>query len=334
MIPIKIVNNDTVNRLHIGYIVGTTCNYKCHYCFDGCNDGKYRFPTNFDLVRNNLAHIINVYREKLNKQHVRIHVSGGEPTLWPELGEFSKYFSGELNCKVSVSTNGTRTLRFWKEYAKYFDDIGISIHNEKCDTDHLIEIMDWIYLNEPDVLVNGTVLMDPFNWDRCVEIVDKLQSHPTPWLLKVRPVLFDGQLKHYTAEQLEYLRGKIKKSPPDTWIQHMKDIGTIQHSEPNIQAILEDGETIKYNTFKFLENDWQHFKGWNCNIGIDRFAIERNGDIQGSCGARNLFGLLSPLNIYDSLLPEKFTADTVKGTTCPRDYCICATDVRMTKSRV
>lgn len=333
MKPIQIINNDTVNRLHIGFTIGTTCNYKCHYCFDGCNDGQYRFPTDLNLIKKNLSHVIGVYKTNFNKTHIRIHITGGEPTLWPELGEFAEYFNKELDCKISLSTNGTRTLRFWQDYSKYFDDIGISIHNERCDTNHIIEVMDWIYTNT-DVLVNGTVLMDPFNWDRCEQIVTTLKNHPTPWLLKARPVLFNGQMQNFNESQIEYMREKIKKMPPTEWIEKQKQLRTIQSNEPDVSAVLDTGEIIKYNTFKFLENDWQHFTGWKCNLGIDRFTIERNGDIQGSCGARNLFGLDTPLSIYDPNLESKFKKEIVKETICPQEFCICATDVRMTKINV
>jgi hypothetical protein len=334
MKPIQIINNDTVNRLHIGFIVGTTCNYKCHYCFDSCNDGLYRFPTDLNLLKRNLSHIINLYRDNFNKSHIRIHITGGEPTLWPELGKFTEYFNKELDCKISLSTNGTRTIRFWNTYASYFDDIGISIHNERCDPDHIIKVMDHIYNNSPDVLVNGTVLMDPINWDRCMSIVDRLVAHQTPWLLKVRPVLFNGKMLFFNEKQVSIMSEKIKKCPPMDRVNRYKELETIQLNEPDVTAVLENGETTTYNTFNFLTNDWQHFQGWQCNLGIDRFGIERNGDIQGTCGARNLFGLDAPLNIYDPKLPEKFTPDIIKTTICPQQSCLCATDIRMTKKNV
>jgi molybdenum cofactor biosynthesis enzyme MoaA len=111
MQPIKIVNYDAVNSLHIGYVVGTTCNFKCHYCFDGCNDGQYRFPADLNLVKENLGYLIELYRTYYNKEKVRIHITGGEPTLWPDLGEFVKYFHDEYNCKISLSTNGNNMLK-------------------------------------------------------------------------------------------------------------------------------------------------------------------------------------------------------------------------------
>lgn len=334
MKPIKIINYDTDHRLHIGFTIGTTCNYKCHYCFEGCNDGKYRFPENFELVKKNFTYIINLYRNHFKKSHIRINITGGEPSLWPRLGEFAEYFSKELDCKISLSTNGSRTLNFWMRYAKFFDDIHISIHNEFCDPDHIIRVMDWIYENEKNVLINGTVLMDPFHWDRCVSIAEKLKNHPTPWLLKVRPILLNGQMDHYESHELDYMREKIKKRPPEEWINNIKSLGTIQSTAPNIKVFLDNGDVMPQNTFEIFENNWQHFAGWSCNLGVDRFTIERNGDIQGSCGARNLFGLSQPLSIYDENLDKKFTPDIVNPIICPQQYCICATDVRTTKHNV
>jgi len=334
MKPIQIINNDTVDRLHIGFIVGTTCNYKCHYCFDGCNDGLYRFPTDLNLIKKNLSHIVNIYRDHHNKKHIRIHITGGEPTLWPDLGEFAEHFNERMDCKISLSTNGTRTLRFWQEYSRYFDDIGISIHNERCDPSHVIEVMDYIYNHEPDVLINGTVLMDPMNWNRCESIADRLTEHPTPWLLKTRPVLLDGKLMSFDQTQIDYMSEKIKKMPPKDRIDRYKQLEIIQDTAPDVSAILDNGDVVKYDTFNFLVKDWQHFQGWECNLGIDRLGIERNGDIQGMCGARNLFGLDTPLNIYDSKLQEKFIPKIIKPTICPQQNCLCATDIRMTKKNV
>lgn len=331
MKPVSIINNDLDDRLHIGFIVGTTCNYKCHYCFESCNDGKYRWPTDLNLITKNLQHLIEIYKIKFNKNSIRLHITGGEPTLWPELGEFAKYFKKIVGCKITISTNGTRTLRFWEQYAEFFDDIAISIHNERCDVNHLIEIMDYIYLHHPDVLINGTVLMDPLNWSRSEEIASKLTAHLTPWLLKTRPVLTQGKMDLFDETQINYMADKIKKMPPKERIDRYKELEIIQKDEPNVIAILEDGTSVKYNTFNFLENNWHHFKGWKCNLGIDRIGIERNGDVQGICGARNLFGLNQPINIYDSKFTEKFTTNIIQPTICPQQSCLCATDIRMTK---
>lgn len=332
MKPIAIINNNYNDLLYIEYLVGTTCNFKCHYCFEGCNDGKYRFTNDLDTLKKNLGHMFTVYKEHFNKKKIRLNVTGGEPSLWPQLGEFAEHFNKEYGCNVTLITNGSRTMRFWKEYAKYFGDICISVHNEFCDVDHTIEMMDWVY-NNTDCLINAVVLMDPKNWDRCVSIVDKMAAHPTPWLLKVRPVLFQGDMTHYTSEQNAYIKDKIKKLPPQEWIQRMKDLGNMQTSDDGMNLVMENKEVVKADTFTIFQNNWHHFNGWKCNIGIDRFYIGMNGDITGACGARNLFNIEPPLSIYDPELTTKFTKEVIVETTCKQLYCDCPTETKLPKRK-
>lgn len=332
MIPIEIINNDYNTSLRMEYIIGTLCNYKCRYCYDGCNDGQYRFPKDFDLVIKNLGHILNVYKTHFNKKEIRLHLTGGEPSLWPELGKFAEHFHQNHNCKISIVTNGSRTMRFWKEYAKYFDDISISVHNQFSDVDHVIEIMDWIF-NNTDVLINAQVMMDPLHWDRCVEIAEKMKSHPTPWVLKIKPILINGELEGFTEEQLAYTKQKMKKIPPEDWIQKQRELGRIQEKKSDMRIRMDTGEEMSADTFKVIENGWHHFTGWDCNLGVDKFAIERDGSISGSCGARNMFGRDIPFSIYDPDLESKFTPDVVTTTRCQQIYCACPTEIKIPKRK-
>ena len=333
MKPIAIFNDDFKNVLRIEYIIGTLCNYKCHYCYPGCNDGKYRFPTDFNMVVNNLSHMLNIYKEHFGKKEVRINLTGGEPTLWPELGKFAEYFSKTHNCKISIVTNASRTMRFWKEYAHYFDDISISVHNEFADVDHVIEVMDWVYHNT-NVLINAQVLMDPLNWDRCVMIAEKMKSHTTPWVLKVKPVFTNGEIKGFTEEQLSYIEQKMKKIPPAEWIQLQRTLGRLQENKSDMRVLMDTGEEIPADTFKVISNGWHFFSGWDCNLGVDRFAIERDGTISGSCGARNMFGMTDRFSIYDPEFSTKFTPDIITTTRCQQVLCNCPTEVKIPKRKI
>jgi len=333
MKPIAILNKDFDGVLRIEYIIGTLCNYKCHNCYDGCNDGKYRFPTDFNMVTKNLSHMLKIYKEHLGKQNVRINLTGGEPSLWPELGEFAEYFSKNHDCKISIVTNASRTMRFWMEYAKYFDDISISVHNEFADVDHIIEVMDWVFYNT-DVLINAQVLMDPLHWDRCVEIAEKMKAHPTPWVLKTKPIFTDGEIKGFTPEQIAYTEQKMKKIPPVEWIQKQRDLGRIQDSKSDMRVVMDSGEEIPADTFKVIQNGWHYFTGWDCNLGVDRFAIERDGVISGSCGARNMFGGVNRFSIYDPEFESKFTPDVITTTRCQQLYCNCPTEVKIPKRKL
>lgn len=329
----EIINDNFKNSMTIEYLVGTTCNYKCHYCFEGCNDGKYRFTTDLELLKQNLGHMIKIYRNDFNKTDIRLNINGGEPTLWPDLGEFAKYFSTEFNCRLTIVTNGSRTLRFWKEYAHYFEDVAISVHNEQCDVEHIKEIMDYMFYNT-DCLVNATVFMDPLNFNRAVEITENLKNHNTPWLLKVRPIMLNGVMPLYTKEQKEYIEDKIKKLPPKEWIDKMKTLGRLQSDNDGMFVRTVDNAIVKKDTNYIMQNNLYHFAGWQCNLGIDRFVINRGGIIQGSCGAKNIFNFEKPLSIYDDDLVTRFNKEVIKPITCGQSYCGSPTEIKLPKIKI
>lgn len=334
MKPIAIDNDIFNNYLYINFICTTVCNYKCSYCFEGCNDGKFRWPNNIDLLKENLGHMMTVYKEKLNKTNIRLNIAGGEPTLWPQLGEFAEFFNKEYNCKLTLATNGSRTLRFWQDYAKYFDDICIAAHHESCDPEHIKEVMDYIYENT-DCLINCLVLMDPIYWDKCVNLVEEFQNHPTPWLLKVRPLILNNKLADYTEEQHEYIKNKMKKMPPNVWIQKMKDLGRLGTEEDiqGMQVTMDNGEIIKVDTNYMMKNNWYFFTGWECNIGIDRFQIDADGSIIGSCSARDLYNLSEPLNLYDVNFIEKFNNVQFSPIKCRQLTCPCPAEIKLPKRK-
>jgi organic radical activating enzyme len=327
--PIEIINNDYSDYLHLEYSLTNVCNYKCWYCGPELNSGTIRFPENFDLLVKNLDHVLSVYREHHGKKRIRINLIGGEPTLWPKISDFAKHYY-EQDVKITMATNGSRTARWFRENANFFDDIHVSIHHEFCDPDHIIEIMDVMY-NETDVLGNASILMDVNHWDKCVAIVDKLVAHPTPWVFKIKPIFVNGQMDQYTQEQLDYIRTKLRKQPPQEYIDKQIAFGRIPVNKPNIQVKFDDGTTDGYKTFDLFENDWYHFTGWRCNVGVDRLGINGKHDIVGFCGQDNIYGLASPLSMFDPELPSKFTPDLVRPTICEQVSCTCPSDTKVSK---
>jgi organic radical activating enzyme len=331
MKPIAIINHDYDDFLYITFFIGTVCNYSCNYCWPTCHDGIHKFP-DYDVAVENLKHLLSVYKDQYKKTNVRLHITGGEPTLWPKIGEFAKLFHIEYNCRITLGSNGSRTLRWWKEYAEYFDDIQISVHHEFCDTNHLIEVFDTIY-EKGNIMVAAQVLMDPSHWNDSVEIVNILKEHPTPWLIKVKPIRsLDGIIREYTDEQLTYLEDKIKKRPPKEYVDHMFALGKIDEDDNSRATIKYDtGIEKPYSTFDLVSNRLNGFYGWKCNLGIDRIAINYDGNIQGTCGAQYLFDLDSPLNINDLDFKDKFTKEIIKPVKCREIICGCSSDIRITK---
>lgn len=335
MKPIAIVNESTYDELSIEIIMGTTCNFKCSYCSPGCHDGKYRWPVGEQIttIHKNLSHMFNTYK-KYGKKKFAILITGGEPTLWPELGSFVKYFKEEYDARISISTNASRTLRWWKENAHYFSSIGVSVHNEESDIDHIIEVLDWIYLNT-ETAIHAAVLMDNKNWDKCVSIVEKLKNHNVPWLLRTREVMnmADDCIVDYSETQLKYLSTKSKKIPPLEYKKKMESRNNIIDRSEKVFTLYNTSKE-EFISSKWYSNNWHLLKGWKCNLGVDRFVISPNGDITGSCGAKNIFNLTESLNIYDTDLVNKFSTEDINPLICEINACTCSSELALSKEKV
>ena len=335
--PIEIINADYDEFLSVQYAFTNVCNYKCNYCWPESHSGSTRWP-DYDIICKNFDHLLTVYKNHFGKKVIRFHLLGGEPTLWPKLGDFAKFIYEKHGCRMTMSTNGSRTLRWWNEYAEYFNDIQLSVHHEFCDLDHVKAVLDCIY-NKGTVMTAATVLMDPSAWDKCEGIVDELVAYPADWLVKtkvlVEPTGDDTSVinKNYTSEQLEYLRNKIKRLPPEEYIVKMQQLGNIEPKKTSAIIRFDDGTEEPYNTFSLFETKSNSFLGWQCNIGKDRISIHQTGRLQGACGEMKLFGGES-IYIHDEDFVEKFTPDAIKPVKCSIPFCGCSAEIRLPKRKI
>lgn len=330
--PIEITNTDYKDYLSIQYAFTNVCNYKCNYCWPDSHAGTSRWP-DYDKILKNFDHLITVYKGT-GKKLVRLHLLGGEPTLWPKLGDFVKAIKEKHpDLRITMASNGSRTLRWWEEHAQYFNDIHISVHHEFCDLDHIKRVLDCIY-GKGSVMVSANVLMDPLAKDRCQEIANDLLEYPAEWLVKVWAVL-DTNTRNlrneYNQEELDYLENKVKRKPPESYILKMQELGNI---EKKTSAIIryDDGTSIPYKTFALLKDKSNSFLGWDCNLGKDRITIQNNGRLQGTCGELKVFKD-ETFYIHDDDFVERFNANLIQTVKCSMAFCGCSADIRLPKKK-
>lgn len=321
------IKNTVEDYLYVTYNFTSTCNFNCNYCWPSAHDGKYRWP-NLDIVTKNFTHLLTEY----GKSNVRITISGGEPTLWPELGEFAQYLNQIHKCRLTLNTNGSRTIRWWKEYCRYFDDIQISVHNEFADISHTIDVLDEIY-SHGNIMVAAQMLMDPKNWKKSVDNVDRLVQHPTPWLVKLMTLTnpLTGEVMDYTPEQIRYLEKKVQKRPPKEYIDLMFSTGKIIEDDKNVTGTMtyEDGKIVQYDTFEIFKNRLNKFKGWSCDIGSERIGISPDGILAGNCG-ESISN--KKFNLHDPEFRNTFSLAYVRSNSiCTKEFCDCTSDIRVSK---
>jgi organic radical activating enzyme len=308
------------DELRIEYMIGNTCNFKCWYCFPGSHEGTHRWG-DIDLVTDNFTYLINHYK-KNGKKKIWLHIIGGEPTLWPELGSFAKTMT-ELGCSISISTNGSRTLRWWKEHAKYFRRVTLSCHHEEMDLQHNIDVGDILY--KSGCIVDAMVLMDPNCWDKCTSIVEGLRSSKYRWSIIATEIVAPGL--QYTEQQTKYISKPIKRLPNIFWFFKNNEF----HID-NLKVVFDDSSTKKVNSNWIRLNKLNYFKGWDCNLGKDSIFITKEGFVTGTC-QQLLYGKSWHYSLYAPNFKDQFDP-IITSVLCSRDVCTCQPEINLRKKKV
>lgn len=317
---IRVESNLPEDYLRIELFLSNVCNYTCSYCSPEYYSGTHRWP-DLEQVKENLGYIIDYYRNHTRKRTVCLFIIGGEPTLWPDFDKFIEYFKVTYNCIISMSSNGSRTLRWWKEHGGHLDDVILSCHHEKVDTSHIASVADILY--KKGKWVNALVLMDPKEWDKCINIVAELKSKSKyRWPITVRELV--GVNATYTEEQRSYMSSDLKRIP---WMWYYLSSKKTAYKKPTITY--EDNQTKTVSLNWILGNNLNRFKDWVCNVGVDTLFIDKDGDIRGACG-QPLYGMSQSFNLYDADFKNLFTPD-IKPIVCNNEQCVCQPEINTRK---
>jgi organic radical activating enzyme len=320
IIEVKATHKDVL-RIYCDF--SNVCNYKCWYCFPDSNTGTHPWP-NDDVIKENIVSLVNFYNNSGIINRVELHLLGGEPTLWKDLGKFVKYVTENCKCAIKILTNGSRTLRWWKEYSDYFEAIHITVHHERVDLEH-IENLSKLLL-EKDSLFELKVLMDFKNWDKCVSIVDRLSNFEEDILLRIEPIHINGE-SFYTDEQKTYFEESIRKKPSPKMIERW-----MQQPMRKYSVITSDRQEHEVNSDGWFSlNNLNHFEGWKCNLGINYLYISRDGVISGTC-KQKLFEIDGYYNIKDPDFKNKFLPE-LKPVICQQTVCMCAGEASLPKCK-
>lgn len=318
---IAVDSHSSREYLYLQYMFTNVCNYKCWYCFPGSNEGTHRWP-DIDLIKANFGHLVDHYK-KNGKTKIVINLTGGEPTLWPALEEFVAHFR-EKGCVFSLITNGSRTEKWWRANSGLFDRVAISVHHEFSDVEHIKEVADICYDNS--TVVEAQVLMDPTNWHQCVNLVEKLRDSRRRWMISAKEVLIDEKII-YDQEQRKYFKFPIKRWPNVFYFLKNNKLDIKRFS-----VTFEDGKKHRVGNNSIVVNDWNHFKGWECDLGVESIFINTQGTISGTCG-EYLYGLDNLYNINDSDFIYKFSPE-IRPTICTKESCLCVPESNLRKRRV
>jgi organic radical activating enzyme len=320
------LKNTNVRTLRINYDLGNLCNYKCWYCFPEANTGTVKFP-NLDVVKKNIVSLINYYLKSGIVNEVKLSLTGGEPTLWKELGEFVEYVKTNSKCLIYVITNGSKSLDWWDRYSQHFDSVNISVHHEKVDLEHIKNLTSLLY--QKNICFYTEVMMDHDHWDKCLDIVNSLCDTEIQFMVLSKPVHING-LTYYNEDQRVFLQDHLKRKPSQDIINnHLEKFQNIS----KISAYFDTGDSIEItNENYFIVNMMNNFQGWSCNLGVNYLFIDRQGNLSGTCKQR-LYGLSYDHNINDPHFINTFSPE-IKPVICEQSLCLCPGETALTKKKI
>lgn len=320
---VEVKQNWPKDTMRVDLTLGNFCNYKCWYCWPGCNEGNHKWPE-FDLFVKNLSHLLDYYLANTNKTKFDFHVMGGEITHWPKFFDLIAYFKERYNCIFTLTTNGSKKLEWWDKAAPYLDYVTISSHHQFCEPAHIREVADLLY--ERNVIVTMVVLMDPYAWDKCTEHVEFYKGSRRKWSIRYLEII-NQDLVQYTEEQKKVL-SKLRARRVNLWwfLKNNKSYRS------RVKVIDENNKTHRVGDEAILLKRLNNFKGWDCSVGINWVAIKLDGTVSAICG-NGLYSNVETYNIFKEDFIEKFHPK-ITSTICGQDSCWCMFETNMPKKKV
>jgi organic radical activating enzyme len=108
--------------------LGRRCNYNCSYCWPSVHSNTEKFPS-YEEVIQGIDMLIDHWS---HGSPIRWNFGGGEPTMHPRFMDILKYLKSR-NQWVLVTTNGSRSTKFWREASQYINSVNMSAHFASMD---------------------------------------------------------------------------------------------------------------------------------------------------------------------------------------------------------
>jgi len=331
---IKIESLKDPAELSVRWSPTNVCNFACEYCWPDSHAATHTAPNNLDQVIANFKHLFNQY-QAVGKTKFHIEISGGEPTVWRDLEKFCTSIKEEHDVYITIISNGSRSIRWWKENGHLFDDVVLSYHEAQADVHHHIKVADTLFELGAKVVVS--VLMDTSCWDQCVQAIDLMKEYSNHrWFIhavevipqhhltnrKVIPIFGDDKL--LTKQQKEFLSTSLKQFPKVTWLADNFDRIRVYES----RATLDNNSTFNARTEDYITKSLNHFYGWTCNVGVDSIYIGWDGSISASC-TQPLFD--KQYNVLSEKFAEEFNSSVIAPVKCTIQNCFCKPETHVSK---
>ena len=309
--PFKVINW----KLH------NVCNYSCSFCAKGNNSGNERW---FTLEK--YKSIVDKIVEACAGTPFYIVYTGGEPTLYPELMELLHYSKSKGAWNILIS-NGSRTMRWWTEFAK-IDNILIQLiltyHTEQTDNyNNIADIMNLFLNSETDIVCEVTHTKD--NIPQAITAFNYLINN-TGGTINIKAMNINEYDIYdlYSAEELSIIKHASYNPGILSTIKTKSTIPNNLWLGGKLLVTNNLGITEHMNVPQLMKNKWNKFLGWECEVGKDFL------DINFQTINRSVCGVTGPIGHVDDLKYNFSNTSVI----CNKVTCGCFHDILTTKTKL
>ena len=302
----------------IEWKIHNTCNYDCSFCASYNKDGSDKWLT-LDQYKTGIDKIAKA----CEGTPFYIIYTGGEPTLYPGFIEMLKYSKSKGAFNILIS-NGSRTLRWWKELVQEncLDRLTITYHSEQTDNyKHIADVMNLFHDLPTETCCEITHTRHTI--DQAFEGFHYLIEN-TGGVIDIKGMNINNYNIYdiYTAEQLEFIKNNTYQSGIKSSTKKITNIPLYLRMSSALAVTYNTGYKERINSHQLLlKNQKNSFTGWNCDVGKDFVRIIHDKIYRSICEVTGVVGSLNDDNI-------SFSTDTV---ICDRHRCVCFTDITATK---
>ena len=320
--------------MHLTWMINNICQNSCVYCPSNLHDGKNHYYEWENAKR---------FFEILFERYPSIHcsVSGGEPSLSPFFLDICKTFHAAGHT-IGVTSNGAKSVNYWREIAQYLNYVCFSWHPEFPDENFEAKVL----AASESTPVTVRIMMLSSHWDQCVEAYNKFSKLLEITAEPVKVMEYDNidkQACYYTPDQTEWFNhnhGNHTEHYNYMVVERKKYFDAKargEHINPTIRIkpytepikILadyhfNDGTVVqRANASDYVNQGMTNFNGYTCEIGIKSLFVRPNGIIYlGNCLVGGKIGNINK--------PEKIEWPA-QPTKCNIDLCHCSSDVNINK---
>jgi len=267
-----------------------------------------------------VLNFLNKLKQQLNGRPTHFFINGGEPTISPVFETIIDFIS-DAGWHAHVNTNATRSMDWWKEYAKKIYKVTVSYHAESADE----EIFEKVKYIGTQTNVGVFTLMFPPVWAKAQTAYERFKAmdHVTlaPSRVFKRDELTGQDSYEYSAEQLKWLDDNSE-------VLFRNSASTNNRNDQNNPygrsiVVYNDGSESQFNEVEFVNNRKNQFAGWQCEMGKSHIFINKDWLIcHATCNTAESFATV-----------ETFETLPTELMTCKSEYCMCTADVMIPKYR-